>query len=240
MVSEFFAGFGILIAYFVICVICLLLFRMFIKVPRELFRKMLHMVLLCSIFVFVYGFDTWWVSALAAIVFIIIVYPILALAEKKVPAYSKLLTERKHGELKRSLIVVFAMFAVITSVCWGWMGEQLLILACIFAWGFGDAAAALVGKRFGRRFLQGKLIEGRKSMEGTFAMFTLSLLSVLIVLLFRGGLRWYAYIITSVLTAAACAAVELYTKDGFDTITCPFAAAAVIIPCLFLFGGASV
>lgn len=240
MVVEFFSGFGILIAYFIACIICLLLIRKFVKVPTELFRKMLHMVLLCSIFIFTYAFQRWWLSVLAAAAFAVIVYPILDFAEKNVKVYAKVLTERKQGELKRSMIVVFVMFGVVIGLFWGLLGEQILVLACIFAWGFGDAAAALVGKRFGRNFLEGKMIEGRKSQEGTLAMLIVSFASVLIVLLFRGGMPWYGYIITSALTAVVSAAVELYTKDGFDTITCPFAAAVIIIPCMFLWGGASI
>ena len=238
MLHELLSGFGHLICYFLACVICVLFIRKAAKVPREIFRKILHLVLLCSLFVFVFAFQTWWVSVIAAIIFTVIVFPILMLCEK-IKGYSDLLTERRKGELKKSLVIVFGMIAVIISVCWGWLGDKLLILACIFAWGFGDGAAAIVGKHFGRHFLEGKLIEGRKSVEGTFAMFVVSFLAVIIVLLFRGGMPWYGYIMTALLTAASCAAVELYTLGGFDTITCPFASAAVIIPCMFIWGGAA-
>ncbi len=100
----------------------------------------------------------------------------------------------------------------------------------MFAWGLGDAAAALVGKRFGRHYIEGKLVEGRKSLEGTLAMFAVSFLSVLMVLLLHGSLAWYGCVQTAALTAAACAVVELYTKGGMDTLTCPFAAAFIMIP----------
>jgi len=40
-----------------------------------------------------------------------------------------------------------------------------------------------------------------------------------------------------VLAALASAAVELYTLDGFDTLTCPLAAAAVILPLTLLWEG---
>ena len=237
MAKEFLIGFGILITYFLIFVSCLLILKKFVNMPSEYFRKSLHLVLLCSTFIFVYAFQTWWVSALAALLFIALAYPVLMLGEKIIKTYSILLTERKQGELKRSLITAFVMFTIVVAICWGWASDRLLVLACIFAWGFGDGAAALVGKQFGRNFLEGKLIEGRKSVEGTVAMFATSLVSVIAVLLIRGGLPWYGYIITSVLTAAACAFVELYTRNGHDTITCPLAATAVIIPCMMLWGG---
>ena len=238
MTQEFLAGFGRLISYFICCVICVLLIRRSTKVPTEIFRKMLHLVLLFSLLVFLYAFKTWWVSAISAVVFAVAVYPILALGEK-IKGYSELLTERKHGEIKISLLIVFGMFAAIISVFWGFFGDRWLVLTCIFAWGFGDAAAALLGKRFGRRFLEGRFIEGRKSVEGTLSMFVVSFLTVTVVLLLRGGMPWYGCIVTAFVTAAACAVTELYTLGGFDTITCPFAAAAMIIPCVILWGGVS-
>ncbi len=232
---EFLQGFGILCGYFLICASAALLLRRFVRIPSEVFRKLLHIILLCSLFVWIYAFQTWWIASLAALVFISIVFPLLSLAEK-LNCYSELLTERKSGEIKRSLVLVFSMFAVLNSICWGWLGERWLVLACICAWGFGDAAAALIGKKHGKHYLEGKLIEGRKSVEGTFAMFTVSLISVFIVLLINANVAWYISLIIAALTAAVSSVVELYTRNGMDTITCPFSAAAVILPLLYLWG----
>ena len=41
----------------------------------------------------------------------------------------------------------------------------------------------------------------------------------------------------ALVTGAACAAVELCTKNGWDTVVCPAAAMLVIIPLVKLFGG---
>ncbi|NLL34732.1 MAG: phosphatidate cytidylyltransferase [Clostridiales bacterium] len=232
---EFLQGFGILCGYFLICASAALLLRRFVRIPSEVFRKLLHIILLCSLFVWIYAFQTWWIASLAALVFISIVFPLLSLAEK-LNCYSELLTERKSGEIKRSLVLVFGMFVVLNSICWGWLGERWLVLACICAWGFGDAAAALIGKKHGKHYLEGKLIEGRKSVEGTFAMFTVSLISVFIVLLINANVVWYISLIIAALTAAVSSVVELYTRNGMDTITCPFSAAAVILPLLYLWG----
>lgn len=232
---EFLQGFGILCGYFFVCASAALLLRRFARIPSEVFRKILHIILLCSLFVWIYAFQTWWIASLAALIFIAIVFPLLSLAEK-LDCYSELLTERRNGEIKHSLILVFSMFAILNSICWGWLGERWLVLACICAWGFGDAAAALIGKKYGRHYLEGKLIEGRKSVEGTLAMFTVSLISVLIVLLINGNVAWYTSLTIAVLTAAASSVVELYTRKGMDTVTCPFAAAAVLLPLVHLWG----
>ena len=80
------------------------------------------------------------------------------------------------------------------------------------------------------------MVEGCKSVEGTLAMFGVSFLTVLAVLLANSTMPWYNYAPVSALTAAICAVVELYTKDGMDTLTCPFASAAVLIPLMYLAG----
>jgi len=124
MFVEFIKGYGILLCYFAVCASSALVLRRFVPMPDELFRKILHMILLGSIFGWMYAFKTWWVSAIAAIVFILMVFPILAFAER-VPGYSQLLIERKKGEIKRSLIVVFVMFAILICLCWGWLGKDI-------------------------------------------------------------------------------------------------------------------
>jgi CDP-diglyceride synthetase len=78
-------------------------------------------------------------------------------------------------------------------ICWGWFGEKYLVIASVFAWGLGDAAAALVGKYFGQHYIEGRLVEGRKSLEGTFAMFVVSFVSVMVVLLIHGTVEWHGY-----------------------------------------------
>ena len=235
MLAEFSAGFFKLLVYFFLCASGALVLRRFVKMHPEVFRKTLHMILLGSIFVLVYAFPAWHHSAIAAVAFMVLVFPILMLAER-LPGYSRLLTERKCGELKTSLIVVFLMFAVLICVCWGLIGEKYLVIASVLAWGLGDAAAALVGKRYGQHYIEGKLVEGRKSLEGTFAMFAVSFVTVTAILVANGTVRWYCCAPIAFLTAAACAAVELYTRRGMDTLTCPFTAAAILIPLVRLWG----
>ena len=235
MYHEFMRGFGILLAYFLACVVGALALRRLFTVPREVFRKTLHFILLGSIFIWTYAFETWWLAALAALAFMVLVYPVLSLGEK-IPGYAQLLVQRNPGEIKRSLIVVCLTFAILITLCWGGLGLRYLVIASVLGWGTGDAAAALVGKRFGKRFIEGKFVEGRKSLEGTIAMFVASFVSVLIVLIINSAVHWFAYVPTAAVTAFVCALVELYTKNGMDTITCPLAAVSVLIPLIFLWG----
>ncbi|MFT3943336.1 MAG: hypothetical protein QM705_05865 [Ancrocorticia sp.] len=235
MLESFAAGFGVLIGYFIVCATAALVFRRFVPMHKEVFRKTLHLILLGSLPIFLYAFSNWWMAVFASLLFVVLVFPILAVAER-INGYSELLTERKGGEIKNSLVIVFGMYAVIIAVCWGLLGQQWLALACVYAWGFGDAAAALVGKKYGRHFLEGKTIEGRKSVEGTLAMFVVSFISVLLILLVFADLVPVGYLVIPVLVAAASALVELYTPNGYDTLTCPLTAALIILPLVNVLG----
>lgn len=230
------AGFGALLLYFIPAAGIALGARYLIRIPDELFRKILHCILLGSLAVFVYGFEVWWHAAVCAVTFAVLVYPALAWFER-IKGYSELTTERKKGELKASLLLVFGMFALVIGVCWGWLGQRSLVLASVYAWGFGDAAAALVGKRWGRHKIRCRLTDGRKSVEGSAAMFLVSFLSVGTILLIRGGLPPVGWAVTSVVTALVSAAAELCSKDGYDTVICPLSAMAVLLPLMYLFGG---
>ena len=123
--QEFFVGLATVCVYFIICASVSLIFRKIIKIPDELFRKILHFILLTSLLVFVFAYSTWWISALTCICIIAIAYPILFLFER-FKTYSETLTERKKGELRSSLIIVFVMFATVISVFWGGFGEKNL------------------------------------------------------------------------------------------------------------------
>ena len=238
MGHEFLRGFTILIVYYVAAIVLAALLRRFVTMHTELFRKTLHLIMLFSLLILIYAFETWWLAALASLSFIVLVFPVLALLAL-IKGSSEFMAERKRYELRSSLILAYVMFAAMIAIGWGLLGERLLALACIYAWGFGDAAAALVGKRWGRHALEGRHIEGRKSVEGTVAMFIVSFISVITILIIRGGLPWHGCLFISLATALVTSLVELFTKNGADTITCPFAASAVLLPLLYLWGSIS-
>lgn len=94
----------------------------------------------------------------------IVVYPVLHFAER-LKGYSELLTERKNGEIKRSLVIVFVMFSTLIIACWGLLGQKYLVIAAVMAWGLGDAAAALVGKKYGHNLSRGSGLKERKALK---------------------------------------------------------------------------
>lgn len=227
--AEFLHGTAWFLGYVITMAATFLTARVFIRIPDELFRKILHFILLSAYIPLLFAFDTWWKASVLAVALIGVFYPVLTLAEK-LPAYGAFITQRKKGEIKNSMILALSMMAISTCVCWGIFADRYLVLACIYAWGVGDAFAALIGKQFGRHKLHLPFVDPGKSLEGTAAMFVSSAASVLAVLLLRGGLSFGSCLLIALAASGATAYVELVTHGGYDTFTCPAAAMAVILP----------
>lgn len=234
--GEFLRGAGIVCIYFAIAASTMFTLRKLIRIPDELFRKILHFILQISYLFFAYAFDTWWMSALLGFIIVAIAYPIFTILGKT-DTFSAFVNERKRGEFRTSLIFAFVMLAICNAVCWGWLQDKYFGIACMYAWGIGDAFAALIGKRFGKHKIRFKYADPNKSLEGSLAMFVTSALAVALVLLFHGHAGMPAYVLVPVAGAAAATIVELYTPNGMDTLTCPLAAMVVMIPIMLLSGG---
>ena len=225
-----------LLVYFIGAVVIAFSMRFLFTINDEVFRKLLHFILLGSFLVLVLSFPTWQLTAAIAIIFEVIIYPILVFFER-LKKYSEFTTERKKGELKHSLILVYTMFAVVVVVCWGIFGDKYLAIASLYAWGIGDAAAALIGKKFGKHKIRAPRLDGKKSYEGTLAMYILSCASVCTILILRGGMPIVSCAIISLIVGAISAVVELYSRNGNDTVFCPLAAMITMLPLVYLFGG---
>ena len=234
--QEIIHGAGIVCIYYVAAASGIFAIRALTKIPDELFRKILHFILLFSYIPFAFAFETWWHSVLVTVILELLIYPILAQAEH-IPMFSSFVNERKDGEFKHSLLLAFSMLAVCNTICWGLLGDKYLGIACMYAWGVGDAFAALVGKRFGRHKIRWKYADHRKSVEGSAAMFVTSAIAVACVLLAHNHLTLPAYILLPIAGAGTATLVEMVSKEGNDTILCPAAAMAVMIPLMALLGG---
>lgn len=234
--EEFLHGSAAFAGYVIPAAASMFLARWFLRIPDELFRKILHFILLGAYIPILFAFHTWWMAVTLSLLIILFFYPILALAER-IPQFSSFVNERKRGEFCSSLVLALSMMAVSIGICWGILGDKLLVLACVYAWGVGDAFAALIGKQFGKHKIRLPFADPRKSAEGSAAMFLTSALSVLIVLLVRGGLGFGSCLVIALAAAAVTTYVELCTKGGYDTITCPTAAMLVILPLIRLLGG---
>ena len=86
----------------------------------------------------------WQAAALTSVIMAAAIYPLLALLEHE-KWYGRFFVQKSPGENKRSLLMLFFMFAAVTAFAWGVIGKPHIAAASILMWGMGDASAALVG-----------------------------------------------------------------------------------------------
>ena len=233
---EYLKVLGIYIAFIVLLASALIIVRFTTKVPDYIFRKLLHIVAFTSILPLVLSTEIWWIAAAVEVLFLILVIIALHFFEK-FSFYKGLFVEKAKHEVISSFVALFGLMTVMISVFWGIFGREHLYIAigAIMAWGPGDAAAAIVGKNFGKHKLQGRYIEGTKSVEGSAAMAVTSFVCLLPVLLTMSSLPWTVSLLFALITAPIASLTELFTKGGWDTITCPLVSSLIL--CLTMFWG---
>jgi len=136
------------------------------------------------------------------------------------------LTEVTKGGHQLGLVFYAISYTVLA---WFFSAKPYVIAAGILPMAYGDAAASLVGEKFGKRHFR---ILAKKSLEGSVAMFAFSFVSFEVSLLFFSA--FYSLpLCSSVLIALAVAAVatvaEALTPRGFDNITVPFLGALLLL-----------
>lgn len=233
------SGAGILMAYYLLfCFLLPTLVKAYTKVPTEYVRKTQHVAYSLSVFLLLRLFSAWYLAVAAAFLLVLLAYPLLLIIEKS-PRYKKLFVDRtsQGGELRKQLVYVQLTFAILIFVFWGLLGTKwhYVVAVSVMAWGFGDAAAALVGKAFGRQRNLHVFIERAKTFEGTGAMMAAAGLALFLTLLLYAGKPWYVSLLIAVIVAPVCGVVELFSWRGTDTLTVPLSAAALILPLAYLF-----
>lgn len=235
MIQKAAMEFSLFVLYFVVAASILLLTRRFIRMPRELFRKMLHMACVLSVFVLLSITDVWYLAALYALVFGLIVYIAIHWLERY-PAIMEMLVQRAKGEIKLSIVLVFGMMAILITVFWGFLGDawKCIIPASVLAWGLGDAAAALIGKRYGTHPVKLRIANGSKTLEGSLAMCIVALISIVSTLLVCTSLPFMICLLIALVGAIVASFVELISGSYMDTITVPLAVSVALLACLSL------
>lgn len=239
MLSDDLWGAGILIAYYLVILVGFpVILKTKLKVPHEYVRKVQHVGYSLSVFLLLELFSSWYLALAAILLLMLLAYPFLLFTEK-LPFYKRIFVDRSKagGEYRRQLLYAQLSFALLIFIYWGLLGARWHYVAAVavMAWGFGDAAAALVGKALGRRHVFHRYIERAKTYEGTGAMILAAGLALFLTLFFYAGLTWYSSILIALLVAPVCGVVELFSRRGIDTLTVPFSAAAFIFPLAYLF-----
>ncbi|MBP3655966.1 MAG: TSUP family transporter [Clostridia bacterium] len=216
--------FGQYLLYLGACLAVLLSCRALLPISAELWRKALHSIAYTSsLFMMLVSHD-WAAACACCLIFAAVVYPILQLAERW-QGYDRLFTQRRPGEVKQSLLLLFCSHAALIALCWGWLGRPYIAVSAILMWGTGDTAAALVGKRFGRHHVHLPLADERKTWEGSLAMLGCALCAGFISLAVLSSYSLPVCLLQAAAAAPVAAYVELISHGGTDTVNVPVACA---------------
>ena len=219
---------GRLVRFIAVCLVVLLLLYKFAKVPKFVFRKLLHVVAFGCTTGMILSAESWQAASLASVIVAAVVFPILQLLEKE-PWYAGLFVQKSPGEVKRSLLMLFLAFAVLTAVSWGVFHAPQIGAAAILMWGIGDAAAALVGIPFGKHKIKVRLTGGKKSFEGSAAMLAASAVCGFLFLYFYGKMNIAGAALLSAAGSLAGTVTELFSPGEYDTVTVPSVILAVLL-----------
>ena len=220
--------FRLLIVFIVPCLMVLIPIHLFVKLPSFIFRKLLHIVAFSCITIMTIFARNWQSAALASILIALLLYPLLRLFENR-SWYPRLFVEKEPGEVRKSLLMLFFMFAAVITFAWGVFGKRFIAAAAILMWGTGDAAAALIGIPFGRHKIKIKGTNGKKSLEGSLAMLVVSFITGLLVLYFTHHISSFFSVLAVFAASLAGTLTELFSPDRYDTITVPIVTAAVLL-----------
>lgn len=212
--------FGKYLAYIIPFAILLVAMRFALRIPNELFRKMLHFPATTSAAVVVYFSNDWQVATLTLALFGLIVYPILKLLEHW-QGYDHLLVQRRTGEIKQSLLLLFFSNAIFVAISGGLFHQTWIAVVAILMWGFGDASAALIGKKYGKHHIHLPLADHKKTWEGSSAMVLTSTIIGIIAMSLLTNLALIQIVLYAIVVGIAGAYIELITHKGYDTVTVP-------------------
>lgn len=217
-----------LVLYIIPCVLIILPVRFFTKVPSFVFRKLLHTIAFTCFAVMISSAESWQAAALTSLIIAILIYPVLSLLEHE-SWYGTLFVQKSEGEIRKSLLKVFLMFAAVTALAWGIFGRPHAAAASVLMWGIGDASAALIGIPFGRHKVKWRLADGKKSLEGSCAMFCISFLAGFLLIHFRYQFPAGISFAAACTGAFAGTLTELISDSEWDTVTVPTVILAVLL-----------
>ena len=215
------------VIYIASLALSLIVIHILFKIPQDIFRKLLHIAAFTSsIYVALTG-EGWQMEALTLILFGLLVWPILNLAENW-SGYRDLFVEKKPGEVKKSLLLLFISQGIFLAVAKGLLGRTYILVASTAAWGLGDIAAAWIGRPLGRHKISFKLADHNKSWEGSAAMMLVSAVACFISLTFLTDFALVTRVIVSIIIGAVSSFSEMCSKNGNDTVIVPLADMAVL------------
>ena len=126
---------------------------------------------------------------------------------------------------KGNLGTVYFPISFAFIICLFWTRPNLLV-ASLMPMTWGDALAAILGRRYGQR--KYSVLAFTRSMEGSLAMFLFSWLSTFLALLLLPPLGWQTSLLYSLGLAVFATLVEALSPWHIDNLTVPLLSAALL------------
>lgn len=194
--------------------------RRALRLPVEFTRKVVHIAV---------GMWAWGTAALFTDKWFAVIPPVAFIALNYLSYRRSLFTAMETGD-KSNLGTVYFPIAFAVIILLFFDISKAFMVAALMPMTWGDAFAAIIGKRYGRRRYALLGAHSRRSLEGSAAMFAFSFLSVWITLLVFGA-PFGAAILFALVMAFLATLVEAVSPAGLDNLLVP-ASSALAYPLL--------
>jgi len=181
----------------------------------EFTRKLIHIAVGMWAFGTVLLFQHWYFAIIPPLSFVVLNY---------VSYRGEIFKSVETGE-KGNLGTVYFPISFALIICLFWERPELLV-ASLMPMTWGDALAAILGRRYGQR--KYSVLGSTRSVEGSLAMFLLSWLSTFLALLLLPPLRWQTSLLYSLAVAVFATLIEALSPWHIDNLTVPLLAAALL------------
>ena len=200
-----------------VIVLLLMLIRKKTKVNEEVFRKLMHFTAIAMTPLCLYFAIDFYIAAFSLFIFAIGANIGLRLISK-VKGYTDFFVERTDGEIRKSFIQYCCLQACIIIVC-GVYGDIGVVYIELLVWALGDAAAALIGKKLGKKHF--RIANNDKTYAGSIAMFIVAFAVSIIAMFVLYDYSVLRVLLQSLVIAVVATFVELVSKGSIDTVTIP-------------------
>ena len=185
--------------------------------PQDFTRKIVHIGAGMAVFPILALFDSWYWGIVPTFTFIFFNYI----------AWRFKLLGAMDADDSTPGTVYFAFSVTLLLACFWPRGQAYVAVAGIMAMTWGDAFAAIIGRRWGQhRYL---IQNNFRSLEGSAAMAGFSFVTVLLTLAFASGLAWYQSLLYALIIALATTAIEAVSIIGLDNIAVPIGGSFVLL-----------
>jgi len=181
----------------------------------EFTRKIVHIGVGMWAFGTVFLFEHWYFAIIPPVSFMILNY---------ISYRGEIFKSVELGE-KGNLGTIYFPISFAIIICLFWERSNLLV-ASLMPMTWGDALAAILGRRYGRR--KYSLLGSTRSVEGSLAMFLFSWLSTFLALLLLPPLDWQTSLLYSLAVAVFATLVEALSPWHIDNLTVPLLPAALL------------